>query len=147
MPEKGGGGFTHARIFWPFFHQVKVPKIGTFLLKTNDICMFFCKNYHHYHNHHYNHYYDQWHFFPSYAQNVVFDNRTKRTNVRIEGRGFISTVYFQMYPQSDCKAILDAFDQLFAKFQIAYLSNNFNTLENHWYYIPKLQKSQHSQIH
>ena len=38
---KRGGGFTHARIFWPFFHQVKVPKIGTFLLKTNDICMFF----------------------------------------------------------------------------------------------------------
>ena len=41
LPEKGGGGFTHARIFWPFFHQEKVPKIGTFLLKTNDICMFF----------------------------------------------------------------------------------------------------------
>ena len=40
LPEKGGG-FTHARIFWPFFHQEKVPKIGTFLLKTNDICMFF----------------------------------------------------------------------------------------------------------
>jgi len=40
LPEKGGG-VTHARIFWPFFHQEKVPKIGTFLLKTNDICMFF----------------------------------------------------------------------------------------------------------
>ena len=41
IARKGGGGFTHARIFWPFFHQEKVPKIGTFLLKTNDICMFF----------------------------------------------------------------------------------------------------------
>ena len=39
--KEGEGGVTHARIFWHFFHQVKVPKIGTFLLKTNDICMFF----------------------------------------------------------------------------------------------------------
>ena len=27
--------------FWPFFHQVKVTKIGTFLLKIHNICMFF----------------------------------------------------------------------------------------------------------
>ena len=37
----GGGGFTDAQIFWPFFYQVKVPKIGTFLLKTHNISMFF----------------------------------------------------------------------------------------------------------
>ena len=41
LPEKGGEGFTHARICWPFFHQLKGPKIGTFLLKTNEMCMFF----------------------------------------------------------------------------------------------------------
>ena len=27
--------------FGPFFNQVKVPKIGNFLLKTDDLCMFF----------------------------------------------------------------------------------------------------------
>ena len=26
LPESGGGGFTDAQIFWPFFYQVKVPK-------------------------------------------------------------------------------------------------------------------------
>ena len=42
LPESGGGGFfTDAQIFWPFFYQVKVPKIGTFLLKSHNICMFF----------------------------------------------------------------------------------------------------------
>ena len=43
LPEwgGGGGGFTDAQIFWPFFYQVKVPKIGTLLLKNNNICMFF----------------------------------------------------------------------------------------------------------
>ena len=40
LPE-WGGGFTDAQIFWPFFYQVKVPKIGTLLLKNNNICMFF----------------------------------------------------------------------------------------------------------
>ena len=37
LPESGGGGFTDAQIFWPFFYQVKVPKIGTFLLKSHNI--------------------------------------------------------------------------------------------------------------
>ena len=41
LPESGGGGFTLARIFWPFFYQVKVPEIGTFLLKSHNISMFF----------------------------------------------------------------------------------------------------------
>ena len=40
LPESGGG-VTDAQIFWPFFYQVKVPKIGTFLLKTHNISMFF----------------------------------------------------------------------------------------------------------
>ena len=39
LPESGG--FTDAQICWPFFYQVKVPKIGTFLLKNHNICMFF----------------------------------------------------------------------------------------------------------
>ena len=91
LPEKGGG-FTHARIFWPFFHQEKVPKIGTFLLKTNDICMFFViiiikitiitnviiiKN----------HYYNQWYFFLSYAQNVVLTSGKKMTKLPELGGG------------------------------------------------------------
>ena len=89
---KRGGGFTHARIFWPFFHQEKVPKIGTFLLKTNDICMFFViiiikitiitnviiiKN----------HYYNQWYFFLSYAQNVVLTSGKKMTKLPELGGG------------------------------------------------------------
>ena len=41
LPESGRGGFTDARIFWPFFYQVKVPEIGTFLLKSHNMCMFF----------------------------------------------------------------------------------------------------------
>ena len=40
LPE-WGGGFTDAQIFWPFFYQVKVPKIGTFLLKSHNICKAF----------------------------------------------------------------------------------------------------------
>ena len=40
LPERGGG-FTDAQMFWPFFYQVKVPKIGTFLLKSHNICKVF----------------------------------------------------------------------------------------------------------
>ena len=36
IARKWGGGFTDARIFWPFFYQVKVPEIGTFLLKSHN---------------------------------------------------------------------------------------------------------------
>ena len=36
----GGGGEALARIFWPFFYHVIVPKIGNFLPKTLYICMF-----------------------------------------------------------------------------------------------------------
>ena len=39
LPEKGGGVYPYPNFLAPF-HQVKVPKIGTFLLKTNDMCMF-----------------------------------------------------------------------------------------------------------
>ena len=38
---KWGGGVYPCPNILALFHQVKVPKIGTFLLKTNDICMFF----------------------------------------------------------------------------------------------------------
>ena len=67
LPKKGGGVYPCPNIL-ALFHQVKVPKIGTLLLKTNDMCMFFChhyhQNYHHYyHNYHYNHYYNQLYFF------------------------------------------------------------------------------------
>ena len=43
---EGVGGFTHAQMFWPFFHQVKVPEIGTFLLNSHNICMFLVIFYH-----------------------------------------------------------------------------------------------------
>ena len=60
LPESGGTGSTHARIFWPFFNQVKVPKIGTFLLKSHIIYMFFGNFFHYYHQN-YHHCYHNYH--------------------------------------------------------------------------------------
>ena len=67
IARKGGGGYP-CPIFCTPFHQVKVPKITTFILKTNDICRLFYpyhqKYHYNYHNYHCNHYYIQWYFFP-----------------------------------------------------------------------------------
>ena len=38
---RGGGGEALARKFWPSFHQVLIPKISQYLLKSHNICMFF----------------------------------------------------------------------------------------------------------
>ena len=83
------GGEAPARIFWPYFHKVIGPKIGQFLLKSHNICIYFCNffhqfhqyNYHHHHNYHFNHHHHHLYFFLSYAQNVVFDVRKKRTKL------------------------------------------------------------------
>ena len=81
-----GGGFTDDQIFWPFFYQVKVPKIGTFLLKSHNICKVFGhffhhnhQNYHHYYqNYHCNYHYHHWYFFPVIRVKRRFDVRKKR---------------------------------------------------------------------
>ena len=40
LPELWRGGSTHAQIFWPFFYQVIVPKMTICLLKLHSNCMF-----------------------------------------------------------------------------------------------------------
>ena len=71
------------------------PKIGQFLLKSHNICIYFCNffhpfhqyNYHHHHNYHFNHHHHHLYFFLSYAQNVVFDVQKKRTKLPKLGGG------------------------------------------------------------
>ena len=41
LPKTGGGGFTLARIFWSFFHQVIVPKKVMFYPKLTILVGFF----------------------------------------------------------------------------------------------------------
>ena len=61
LPESGGGEAL-ARNFWPSFHQVLIPKISQYLLKSLHTSM-------------------------SYAQYVVFDVREKRTKLPELGGG------------------------------------------------------------
>ena len=46
------GGEAPARKFWPSFHQVQIPKMSKFLVKSHNICMFFGHVLHHYHQNH-----------------------------------------------------------------------------------------------
>ena len=48
LPESWGGS-NHGRICWPFFHEALVSEIGTFLLRSKNICIFVGNFCHHYH--------------------------------------------------------------------------------------------------
>ena len=93
LPEKGGGGFTHARILVPFFFRQKiVPKTSLFVLKRNNICMFFGQFCHHYRqNDHYNyqcnHHNYHWYFFLCRMRQTLFNGRKKGTKLPELGLG------------------------------------------------------------
>ena len=105
FPNYGEGGSTHARIYWSFFYQVIVPKMAICYSNFTVIACFlvnFChnhhQNYHNYHhNYHCNHHYHHWHFFWSYAQNIVFDVRKKRTKLPELGSGGGITYWFGVH--------------------------------------------------
>ena len=54
IARMGEGGSTPARLFWSFFHQVQVAKMGIFLLTSYGMCLFI-GNFHH--RNHQNYYY------------------------------------------------------------------------------------------
>ena len=104
LSEKGGG-FTHARIFWPFFYQLmddteilslKQILIWYWYRYVYVFCHHYHQNYHHYyHNYHYNHYYNQWYFFSVIRAKRRFDVRKKVTKLpELEGgRGGVYLIW------------------------------------------------------
>ena len=93
LPESGGGEAL-ARICWPFFYHVIVPKIGKCLPKTLYICMFFghfCHHYHqnYHHNYHCNRHYHHRHFFCHTRKTSFLTSEKEDQVARIGGREVI----------------------------------------------------------
>ena len=81
--------------FSPFFYIVLDHIINKCLLKNQMVCMFFGNLFHRYHQiYHYQYHngnfnYHHGYFFPSYAQNVVFDVQN------IDGK--VAQTFFMIY--------------------------------------------------
>ena len=62
-------GGALAQKFWPSFHQVLIPKISQYLLKSHNISMFFgnfCHEFHQYYHHHHHNYHVNHHHHHLY---------------------------------------------------------------------------------